>query len=144
MTFAFIAYGDPAPQGSSRGFVIPAKDGRKARAIITSDNPRTKGWRQTVAESAMAARPRGFALMTGPLEVAALFYMPRPKYLQGNEKPFVRRPDLDKLLRSVFDALTGVAWGDDDQVIRVTAEKRYAEAGGGLARAEIIVRSAEL
>jgi Holliday junction resolvase RusA-like endonuclease len=32
---------------------------------------------------------------------------------------------VDKLLRSTFDALTGVAFDDDRQVVTVNASKRY-------------------
>jgi Holliday junction resolvase RusA-like endonuclease len=38
-----------------------------------------------------------------------------------------KRPDLDKLLRATFDAVTatGRVWADDSQVVKVTAEKLY-------------------
>ena len=34
--------------------------------------------------------------------------------------------DTDKLIRSVCDALTGIAWYDDSQVVDITAKKRFA------------------
>ena len=37
------------------------------------------------------------------------------------------KPDLDKLVRSVMDALTGYAFVDDSQVIEVEASKRFSE-----------------
>jgi Holliday junction resolvase RusA-like endonuclease len=36
-------------------------------------------------------------------------------------------PDLDKLIRGVGDALTGVLYDDDSQVIRCLAWKTYAD-----------------
>ena len=36
-----------------------------------------------------------------------------------------RAGDLDKLLRSTLDSLTGVAFDDDRQVVSVNASKRY-------------------
>jgi crossover junction endodeoxyribonuclease RusA len=36
-----------------------------------------------------------------------------------------RAGDLDKILRSTFDSLTGVAFDDDRQVVSVNASKRY-------------------
>lgn len=37
------------------------------------------------------------------------------------------KPDLDKLCRTVLDALTGVAYKDDSQVIGIIANERYGE-----------------
>jgi hypothetical protein len=41
----------------------------------------------------------------------------------------VKAPDLDKLARSVFDALTRVVFHDDAQVVDLVATKRYATVG---------------
>jgi Holliday junction resolvase RusA-like endonuclease len=38
-------------------------------------------------------------------------------------------PDLDKQIRSILDALTGVAYGDDSQVTRILASKEYGSPG---------------
>jgi Holliday junction resolvase RusA-like endonuclease len=46
--------------------------------------------------------------------------------LAGEIKP-TGRPDLDNVIKSILDALNGVAYSDDSAVISVTAEKRYAE-----------------
>ena len=40
-----------------------------------------------------------------------------------------KRPDLDKLVRGVLDALTGYAWHDDAQVCEIVARKFYAYEG---------------
>ena len=39
----------------------------------------------------------------------------------------MKKPDLDKLVRAILDAGSGVAWRDDSQVISITATKRVAE-----------------
>jgi Holliday junction resolvase RusA-like endonuclease len=39
-------------------------------------------------------------------------------------------PDLDKLIRAVLDGLTGVAYKDDGQVVRISAVKIYAQKIG--------------
>jgi len=74
----------------------------------------------------------------GPVSVTVMFRLPRPKghYGTGRNAGYLRasaprlpggRPDIDKLLRSTFDALgeAGV-WGDDSQVTDVHASKMYA------------------
>ena len=40
------------------------------------------------------------------------------------------KPDLDKLVRCIKDALTGIAWKDDAQVSLVCATKVYDEQPG--------------
>lgn len=41
-----------------------------------------------------------------------------------------KKPDLDKLVRAVQDALTGIIYKDDGQVCRLTANKNYAAHEG--------------
>jgi hypothetical protein len=41
----------------------------------------------------------------------------------------VKKPDLDKLVRSVKDALKNVVWADDSQVTFIRAMKAYAVGG---------------
>ena len=57
-----------------------------------------------------------------------LFVFNKPKTVKRNE-PYVR-PDLDKLIRAVLDGLTDVAYEDDQQVVRLTAQKSYGETEG--------------
>lgn len=37
-----------------------------------------------------------------------------------------KKPDIDNILKSIFDALNGFAFVDDVQVVKVIAEKKYA------------------
>lgn len=37
------------------------------------------------------------------------------------------KPDIDNVIKGVFDALNGVAWVDDNRVVSVEAYKRYGE-----------------
>jgi Holliday junction resolvase RusA-like endonuclease len=57
-----------------------------------------------------------------PLELGVIFQMGRR---EGGSRYHTMRPDLDNLVKSVKDALTGVIWKDDAQIIRLVAEKRY-------------------
>lgn len=40
--------------------------------------------------------------------------------------PHTKQPDVDKLLRMILDAMTGIVWGDDSQVAFATINKTYA------------------
>lgn len=124
---AFTAYGVAQPKGSAQAFIPKGW----TRAIVTSDNPKNKGWQQVVAEAASAAlRQQGWVIVEGePLRLRVLFFLPRPKYIKAKTPPHVKKPDLDKLIRSVKDALTGVIWQDDSQVDEIVAQKSYAPPG---------------
>lgn len=138
MTLRFTAYGVAQPKGSARAFV---PKGWK-RAIVTSTNPKNKGWQQVVAEAANLAITEvteKFEPFLGPVQLTTRFFLPRPKSIKEKTVPHTTKPDLDKLVRSVKDALTGVAWGDDKQVTIIAAEKHYAEPRG-VPRVEIEVR----
>lgn len=121
----------PVPQGSSRAFVI------KGRARITSDNRNLRSWRNLVATVAQAHAPP--ALWDAPIAVQLAFRLPRPKSEpthkgRGKERHRIRtwpnrKPDLDKLTRSVLDALTNVVWTDDSRVVRILATKDWGSPG---------------
>ena len=38
-----------------------------------------------------------------------------------------KKPDIDNILKSIFDALNGYAFADDVQIVKVVAEKVYAD-----------------
>ena len=75
--------------------------------------------------------------LTVALSVSLLFYRPvqksisnveRQRRLSNQHKPTVK-PDVDNYIKSTLDALNGVLWEDDSQIVKLTAEKRYAEKG---------------
>jgi Holliday junction resolvase RusA-like endonuclease len=52
------------------------------------------------------------------------------KQKKADAKWHISRPDKDNLLKSVFDALNGVAFVDDSQVCQLDSRKQYAEFEG--------------
>jgi Holliday junction resolvase RusA-like endonuclease len=142
-TLTFTVIGVAQPQGSTRAFVPKGW----TRPIITTANPKNKGWRDTIASAA------SFALQTpehagrffaGPVALEVTFYLPRPKALLTKrlarvDVPHTKKPDTDKLVRSTKDALSQVIWHDDSQVTDLVARKRYC-AEGEHPRAVITVR----
>jgi crossover junction endodeoxyribonuclease RusA len=110
-----VVRGIPAPQGSKK-HVGGGRLVEQSRAV----GP----WREAVraqAQLVMQTRPPA----AGPLSADVIFYLPRPKTVRTIWP--AKRPDLDKLLRAVFDGLTdGQAWGDDGQVVVIRAAKFYA------------------
>jgi Holliday junction resolvase len=58
----------------------------------------------------------------GPVGIKISFGIAAPI---NQKHGYPKRPDLDKLVRSVLDALTGTCYRDDSQVIMLTAEKMW-------------------
>ena len=121
----FTVHGTPVPQGSKR--VVPTPKG--ARAIDVNRGP-LLAWRQCVIAEALEWLVQdGHATLTGPVGVRATFLLPPPRSLPKRDTGqwTQRRPDLDKLIRAVLDALTiARMFGDDAQVARLEVVKRYA------------------
>ena len=65
--------------------------------------------------------------MTEAVKVRVVFALPRPKSLAKKVSAHIKRPDIDKLARAALDALSGVIWRDDSQVVELVASKSYAE-----------------
>jgi crossover junction endodeoxyribonuclease RusA len=143
-----VVVGVPAPQGSMKAFIHKRRVDQKPFAVLTSDNPRTKGWRQTIADVVgreLAGENRGL-FFDGPVLLDVTFYLPRPKDLLTIKKaarafPHLTKPDLDKLLRAAADSLKHVVWTDDSQITDITTRKRYVTPGE-YPRAEITIRDA--
>lgn len=114
-----IVLGVAQPKGSTRAFVPKGW----TRPIITSANKSLKGWEDSIRAAAQEQCAGVF--YDGPIVVGITFYLPRPKSLPKRETHHVKRPDLDKLVRSL-DALTGVLWKDDSQITMIVASKTYA------------------
>ena len=127
----FQAFGLPAPGGSKTTGV--RKNGQR---FVRDSSQRAAPWKAHVARAAVEAmgeRP----LLEGPLLLRVTFTIDRPLRHFGARglrpsappRPIVR-PDLTKLLRPVEDALTGIVWHDDAQVVVQLAEKRYGNPVG--------------
>jgi Holliday junction resolvase RusA-like endonuclease len=155
-TFTFTVHGRPASKGSTRSFVPKTATGYATRpdgspiVVTKSDDERVISWQGDVSKAcAQAMAAEGIELQReGALAVSVCFYRVRPRGHYGTgrnalvlkpsspERPDVR-PDTDKLMRAILDALKGTAYADDGQV----ADQHGRQYFGDQARAEIEVRS---
>lgn len=113
--------GIPAPQGSKK-YV----GHRAGKPVLIESSTKVKPWRTAVAGVFTYATKQ---LATGPVIVRVEFVMPRPQSLPKRTVYMVKKPDLDKLIRSTLDALSGTAYIDDNQVVQIHATKRYQATG---------------
>jgi len=110
---------------------------------------RSAPWKKDVAWAAAGAMAdqqiaNGGGLLEGPLSVAMVFTVARPKshYGKNGVRPSAplyptTRPDVLKLARAVEDACTGVVWRDDAQIVLELIAKEYGEP----VRVHVSVRS---
>ena len=132
---AFEVLGIPVPQGSKS---------KSASGHLYEANKNLEPWRDSVRWQARLAM-RSQEPLSGPVRVTAHFYFPRPQshFRRVQKAPVLRddapvlhsvKPDVDKLLRAVLDAMTKECFKDDSQVSWVEGRKFY-----GKPRAEISV-----
>lgn len=118
----FTVFGTPRPQGSKRSF----PHAKTKEIVMVDDNEKLKSWRQEMAWTAWQHRPP--ELLICPIYVNARFYFSRPMSVSVKKRPHMTTiPDLDKLLRALFDAITGVIINNDSQVVFVSAHKEYGD-----------------
>lgn len=151
MIVTFTVLGQPQTAGSKQSFVPLHKKTKEPfrrpnGGIVVStvdDNPKSKGWKRIVAKAAKDAH-RG-PLLTGPLVATFRFFRPRPKSHHakfGLSKAGLEslapdtRPDVLKLTRAVEDALNGVLYDDDAQIV----EEHLSKCWGEPARVEIEIK----
>ena len=133
-------HGTPAAQGSKRhvGHGV----------MVEMAGPRLKSWREAVrSEAQRVLGAGGVPILDGPVSLSVDLWMPRPKShfrtgrfaaeLRADAPRWVAStPDLDKVLRSVLDALTDAGWWRDDrQVAAIFARQQYNLTPGADIRA---------
>ncbi len=119
MFLRFSVVAAPVAKGSTRAFV------QGGRAMITSTARNLKGWELLVKEAAARVVP---VTTDQAVRLTVEFVLPRPKsHPKRRETLHTKKPDLDKLTRAVLDALIGVVYDDDSQVVALAATKRHAQ-----------------
>lgn len=121
------------PKGAPRASVF-IKNG-KPQARIHKD-VKTKKWMEKVATIARINwRPR--APLEGPVELRIQIrrrmasaiknsHKKRSEALQGKILP-TTKPDLDNYCKGIADALSGIVYRDDAQIVNLTMSKRFSD-----------------
>lgn len=146
--------GVPQPKGSMRSFVPKDRRGQLVRdprngrlkISMTNNSPLTREWQHRVSYFAKSALP-GAVPAEGAYRVTGAFKFQRPTshLLRGVDSltglPRMRKdapprhtykPDLDKLIRAVLDALTGIVYPDDSQVMELDFSKSWSLTDSGV------------
>lgn len=147
LVFSCWVPGTPQTKGSARGYGFKRGNGTIG-VNITNDNPKAKEWQHRVAFFASEAmrqiqRERSEDAAFG-LRIAFYFERPKTHVLQKKTPSGIvvklsasgrarlhhtTKPDVDKAVRVILDALTGVLYKDDCQVVDTVMSKRYVMPG---------------
>lgn len=126
----FIVEGKP--QGKARARTFFNHNTGRMQSITPEQ---TKSYEELIRWSYKASG--GKYLGEQPIELSVKAFYPIPQAfsrvkkeqaLKGEIRPMTK-PDTDNILKVVLDALNGVAYYDDKQVISIVCEKWYAERG---------------
>lgn len=121
----FTVLGEPVAQGRPRASTV----GGHIRMYDPAKSSDYKDYVRLTASTYAPAKP-----LTGALGMMLLVYRPIPKSFSrkkaaeaeaGILRPTVK-PDADNYLKGVKDALKGVIWQDDSQVVDAFVSKRYS------------------
>jgi len=141
MKISFSVSGVPQPAGSKRAFALKKGGQYTGRVVVMDDNPKSRDWKTDVRLAAQGIY-RGEP-MACAIKLAVVFHLPRPKFHYGSganaykvkqSAPLypTKKPDATKLLRGLEDALTGIIWRDDAQIVVQRVEKIYAAIPGAV------------
>lgn len=134
MQIEFTISGDPQGQGRPRF-------ARQGRFVHTYDPQRSRQYKAKVAQSfqhAYMGKP-----LTKPIKITirAVFGIPKSyskarakACLEGRQWP-TKKPDADNVEKAIYDALNGLAYEDDKQIVMTNTVKVY----GPEARVDVVI-----
>lgn len=120
-------------------FIIPMKPYPKGRPRITKTGkaytPKTTKQNENFIKQYLfsSLKLREIPLTTAPLYLHIDFIYQYPKNVNPLRKScnFKKtRPDIDNLVKLVFDAFNGIIYEDDSQVCELSCRKVYGEENG--------------
>ena len=125
----FSVEGTPVPKGRPRF-------SRRGNFVSTYTPTKTRDYESLIAQAARIAMSTAEPLKT---PVAAYIYITVPipqsyskkrsaACLDGSERP-CKKPDADNILKAYFDAMNGIVYEDDSQIVSIHATKRYGLIG---------------
>lgn len=127
MTITFTIPGEPEGKGRPRF-------ARVGSAVRTFTPEKTRAYEDRVR---LAYRGAAHGMMFGDkpvmLTVTAYYATPSSASRKRQDaligKPCAKKPDADNVLKAIADALNGVAYDDDKQVVVSVVEKRWEHYG---------------
>jgi Holliday junction resolvase RusA-like endonuclease len=132
MTFMVTFKVDADPVGKQR-----ARYAKRGNFVQTYTPDKTRNYESLIKEAAIEAMGSSEPLET-PVTLYLYIRAPIPKSLpkkrieaclNGLEKP-IKKPDASNVLKSVEDAMNGVVYKDDSQIVNIHVSKVYSSVSG--------------
>ena len=128
MTISFTVLGEPKAKARPRVFY-----NKQAGRVMAYTPKETASYENLISYTASQYRSKT-GLLTCPVRLFLDIYRSMPKAF--SKKKIVRaenkkivpiiKPDLDNIIKVVCDALNGIIWKDDSQVVSILCNKFYS------------------
>lgn len=130
MSITFTVPGNPQGKARARTF-YNQKLGRSQ-----SITPEKTVLYENLVKQCFTANCDGGFFDKEPLVMMVIAYFPIPKSTTKKDRGLIaegllfptKKPDADNIAKVICDALNGVAYGDDTQVVSLTVMKEYTDA----------------
>lgn len=147
----FFVPGEPVGKGRHRAVPRKRRDkstGKMGSYIAHITPKRTEDYEALVASTGCEAMA-GRSLINVPVLVELRMGLAIPKSESKKRKAAMaaglvmptKKPDMDNVIKAIFDGLNGVVWVDDVQVVDSIVRKRFAEVPG--VRVRVVPLAAE-
>lgn len=132
MTFMVTFKVDANPVGKQR-----ARYAKRGKHVMAYTPDKTRNYESLIKEAAIQAMGSNEILET-PVNLYLYIRAPIPQSyskkrleacLNGSEKP-IKKPDASNVLKSVEDAMNGVVYKDDSQIVNIHVAKVYSSVAG--------------
>lgn len=124
---SFTIPGQPVPKGRP-------KFARRGSFVQAYTPEKTASYENLVKLHAAQAM-QGAAPMVGPLALDLMLFVAIPKATTKRDRARIsvgafhptKKPDLDNVLKAITDAMSGIVYEDDAQIVRITTAKVYSD-----------------
>jgi Holliday junction resolvase RusA-like endonuclease len=122
-THTILLKGHAKPKGS----MTPFFNRKKKRLGMHNSSALTTNWLKSAKSQIKKLWKHPIIEADTAVSVAAVFHLPQPKTVK-RKYPIARYSgDLDKLMRGIFDCMTGIVYVDDVQVMQESSTKVYTK-----------------
>ena len=123
-------------------FTVPGQPVAKGRpkfarqgGFVRAYTPEKTANYETLVKLAAGEAMAGESPLQGPLSLMLRLYVQIPKSTTKRDRARIeaggfyptKKPDVDNVLKTVTDAMNGIVYGDDAQIVTVTVTKAYAD-----------------
>ena len=119
MKIEFTTFGLPVAKGRPRF-------ARRGSFMVAYTDKKTKEAENDFKLQSLKYKPE--TPLEGALRLELVFCKIKPKSMSKKVTQWITKIDLDNAIKLVEDAMNGIFWHDDSQIVEIIAEKRYADA----------------